>query len=369
MDPYEQQRDGVVGCAKMAAGLSRRQRLGRLLDAMGIVTGVKHARRALGVPSFPVLTYHRIAPSDAANPFDSQVIDATPQSFEEHVRMLTRDFTLVGTREVRAHFEGKRALPSDAAMITFDDGYRSCRDVALPILRRYGAHAVFFVATGHIASRRLFWWDRTSYIVRRSTAAEIRLDYPERLTIARKPGDAARVTSQLLRVVKDTYGLDVDRFLTELAQAAGVLWSHEVDARLGDGLLLTWDDVRELRDAGMDIESHTRWHRVLDTLTPSDLQDELVGSREDLEAQVGDPVRAIAYPVGVGGDHTVAAAVARAGYAIGFSNATGINDRRAAMAPLSVRRTAVDVPVSQAVLRAAMVVPNLTEVSPPRKAR
>ncbi|WP_394821761.1 polysaccharide deacetylase family protein [Pendulispora albinea] len=349
--------------------MSRRQRLGGLLDAIGVVDGVKRARMAFGVSPFPVLTYHRIAPKDGSDPFDPDVIDATPQVFDEHVRMLARNFTLVGTREIRAHFMGTRSLPANAAMITFDDGYKSCLEVALPILRRYGARAVFFVSTGHVTERRLFWWDRTSYIVRQSKAAEIRLEYPEPIHIVRRPYDLQKVTTRLLRIIKDTYGLDVERFLTELAQAAGVPWSNEVDARLADDLLLTWDEVRALRDAGMDIESHTRWHRVLDTLTPAELEEELVGSREDLEAQLSDPVRAIAYPVGRGGDHRVAMAVARAGYDLGFSNATGINDFRSAMAPLSVRRAAVDAWVSDAVLRASMVVPNLTEVSPPRKTR
>ena len=61
---------------------------------------------------------------------------------------------------------------------------------------------------------------------------------------------------------------------------------------------MTWDDVRALAGAGMDIESHTRTHRVLDTLDRDQLRDELVGSRRDLEAQLGRPIRAIAYPVG-----------------------------------------------------------------------
>ncbi len=345
---------------------SRRERLGEWLHHLGVVDRMQRARRTLGVSSFPVLAYHRIAPRNADDPFDQEVIDATPQSFEEHVAMLTRHFTLVGMADVRAHFSGKRPLPPDAAMITFDDGYRSCREIALPILRRHGAHAVFFISTGHITERRLFWWDRISYIVRSSTAPELRLEYPAPMRIIRAPGDAPRVICRLLRIVKDTFGLDVARFLAELAQAAGVAWSNAVDARLAGELLLDWDGVRTLRDAGMEVESHTRWHRVLDTLTSRELDDELAGSREDLEARLGGTVRAIAYPVGVGGGRKVSEAVTRAGYELGFSNATGINDSRSAMMPLSLRRAAIDAPTSHSMLRAAMVVPSLAAASPPR---
>ena len=39
------------------------------------------------------------------------------------------------------------ALPERTALITFDDGYRSVREVALPVLRRFGYPAVIFVPT------------------------------------------------------------------------------------------------------------------------------------------------------------------------------------------------------------------------------
>jgi len=47
-------------------------------------------------------------------------------------------------------------LPERAALITFDDGYRSVRDVALPVLRRFGYPAVIFVPTDYIGQYNMF---------------------------------------------------------------------------------------------------------------------------------------------------------------------------------------------------------------------
>ena len=48
------------------------------------------------------------------------------------------------------------ALPERAALITFDDGYRSVREAALPVLRRFGYPAVIFVPTDYIGQYNMF---------------------------------------------------------------------------------------------------------------------------------------------------------------------------------------------------------------------
>jgi peptidoglycan/xylan/chitin deacetylase (PgdA/CDA1 family) len=47
-------------------------------------------------------------------------------------------------------------LPKRAALLTFDDGYRSIREIALPWLRRFGYPAVLFVPTDYIGRCNTF---------------------------------------------------------------------------------------------------------------------------------------------------------------------------------------------------------------------
>ena len=48
------------------------------------------------------------------------------------------------------------SLPERAAVLTFDDGYRSIRKVVLPLLRRFGYPAVLFVPTDYIGGHNTF---------------------------------------------------------------------------------------------------------------------------------------------------------------------------------------------------------------------
>ena len=59
---------------------------------------------------------------------------------------------------------------------------------------------------------------------------------------------------------------------------------------------LTWQEVRALQDAGMEIGSHTVSHRKLSGLHKADLWAEIEHSREALEAHLGRPIEFFAYP-------------------------------------------------------------------------
>jgi len=64
-------------------------------------------------------------------------------------------------------------------------------------------------------------------------------------------------------------------------------------------LCLDWSGLGTLADAGWEVGSHTRSHPHLSQLAGDErLRDELAGSREVMEANLGRPVDSIAYPYG-----------------------------------------------------------------------
>lgn len=76
---------------------------------------------------------------------------------------------------------------------------------------------------------------------------------------------------------------------------------------------LTWDQLKEFRDAGMRIESHSVFHPFLDKLDDDGLRKELERSKATLEEHLGIRVTSFAYPFGLHEDRVVAA-VKAAGY-------------------------------------------------------
>lgn len=82
----------------------------------------------------------------------------------------------------------------------------------------------------------------------------------------------------------------------------------------GDGQM-TWEQLREMTEAGMSVQSHTFSHPDLTGVSDARLRSELVDSRTAITEAVGEPGYALCYPAGAY-DERVIEAVRDAGYAM-----------------------------------------------------
>lgn len=323
--------------------MGARERIARLLSDTGILAAALKLRAAARIPYLTTITYHHLAEPGADYDFDPGVADVGPEQFGRHLGLLARHFNVISIDDLVNALDGSD-LPPNPALITFDDGYRSCHEIAAPALVDRGMTAVFFIPTTIVEERILFWWERIAWLLtqaRRRGVATLALEYPQARSLAvADPG----TLGTLVKVVKNTRGLDVERFLGELTAACGAAWSRDLERGLADGLLMTWAQIRELDRAGMDIESHCRRHRVLQTLEPDELHDELLGSRADIEKQIGRAPQAIAYPVGrpIAQDRVIRDHVLRAGYRVGFTNVSAASWLHRGIDPLDLGRLPMD---------------------------
>ena len=68
----------------------------------------------------------------------------------------------------------------------------------------------------------------------------------------------------------------------------------------GHSSYLSWDQLREMSNAGMTIGSHSKSHPYLTRMTNKEqLVKEVIGSKEAIESEIGKQVTAFAYPFGL----------------------------------------------------------------------
>ena len=90
---------------------------------------------------------------------------------------------------------------------------------------------------------------------------------------------------------------------------------------------MTWEQLAELRDAGMEIGSHGWYHQYLTRINNDELERELVQSKNTLEQQLDTKVISIAYPFGDFNEQ-VATKIQEAGYLTARDIVNGINHRK-----------------------------------------
>jgi peptidoglycan/xylan/chitin deacetylase (PgdA/CDA1 family) len=127
--------------------MGAREQLAAALFESGALAALMRLRKLAPVPTtVSILTYHHVADEDPTYGFDPGVADASPAQFKRQLELVARFGTPITIAQLVRALDGE-PLPKNAVMITFDDGYRSCHDVALPLLREVGLPAVFFIPT------------------------------------------------------------------------------------------------------------------------------------------------------------------------------------------------------------------------------
>lgn len=238
------------------------------------------------------LIFHRVLAQN--DPLFPEELDA--RRFDAICGWVNRWFNVLPLDEAARRLRDGN-LPARALAITFDDGYDDNHRIALPILRRHGLTATFFVASGFLDGGRM-WNDTIIEAVRRTRRPCLDLSEFADLSIGTLDVSsvAARRAAILTILPKVKYLAAAQRmeFGTRLAATA--------EADLPGDLMMTSAQVRELDQAGMQVGAHTVSHPILSRLDERSAQAEIGDGKRALERILGKPVALFAYPNGRPGD-------------------------------------------------------------------
>ena len=266
-----------------------------------------------------ILIFHRVVPvPDQLFPDEMHA-----GRFDALCRWLAGWFNVLPLDVAAARLQSG-SLPARAACITFDDGYADNCQIAMPILRRHGLTASFFVSTGFLDGGRM-WNDTIIESIRSCNQPFLDLA-PLGLGLGmvnlaslhgRRDAIAQLIGCMKYRPVAERLAL-----VAHLARLA--------KGRLPDDLMMTTDQVRTLYDSGMQIGAHTVSHPILARISDADARQEITDSKKVLEALVQAPIKLFAYPNGKpDNDYTAthAAMVRAAGFSAAVSTAPGVSSQ------------------------------------------
>lgn len=195
---------------------------GKMIVRLG--KGIWHAVLALHADIFLrflyrrkliVLFYHGVARDPASQPRNEDGRHVSLEKFRRQMEYISRRYSVLSFSDAMDALDGKRRLPPNPVVITFDDGYRNNLDDMLPLSRALGIPVTVFITTAYAARQKdpsyLGWDDIVTMEKNGVTFGSHTVTHPhlDRLT-------DAQVSEELIRSkkdIEDTLG-DTARFFS-----------------------------------------------------------------------------------------------------------------------------------------------------------
>lgn len=231
-----------------------------------------------------------------APPHFAHLVDCkTAERFAADLRWLSRRYQFVGYDDVANAVGGGPALPSRAALLTFDDGYAEIATVVRPIVRRFGIAPISFLPTSVLDNESLSDDARASLCVDQMLRGE--------------PG-----TWPSLLEETGARGIDLShpewpvayrRLLVAESEALSRTWRHwgldEQEYLRRAKPYLRRDQVVTMSAEGFCFGGHGTVHRRLQALPREELERDIVTSCSEVAALTGRESVPFAFPFTGGG--------------------------------------------------------------------
>ena len=243
-----------------------------------------------------VLRYHAV--TDGPEP----VLYATPgicmpvEAFRLQMAFVRRAYRVVALDEVVEAIARGGKLPPRALAVTFDDGYADNHRLAFPVLQRLGFTATVYVSTGALDGGPPLWMSAVRALVLAAPGDELAVAGLPAVALG-PAGARESAVRTLTRALVPLAPHERAERLAATAQAIGV----DLARRLA-GVMLGWDQVRELARAGWTIGAHTVTHLNVALASAAEAEAEIASSRDAIAAAVRIRAAHFAYP-NAGGTH------------------------------------------------------------------
>ncbi|MCX6044536.1 MAG: polysaccharide deacetylase family protein [Chloroflexi bacterium] len=289
-----------------------------------------------------ILTYHRVANARDSYMLDPRLISTDPATFKQHMQHLANHYHVVSLEDVCEAIARGTQLPKKSVLITFDDAYCDLAKHALSILQALRLPATIFVPTAYPDQpERAFWWDRMYRTL--AYTAYIGFDFAPIGHLSLKTPAERR--QSIRKIKRYLLTMDHNQAMLQVDQICEQLHSQATSQKS----VLTWDELRGLSKQRVTLGAHTRTHPILTNLSAEQARDEMLGSQQDLQREIGHVLPVFCYP---NGNHnaTTTQILKENGFVAAFTTLVGHNNLQLAD-PLRLNRQNITPKTSLTIFR------------------
>ena len=239
-----------------------------------------------------IFLYHRVYPKEER----ALVASISPEEFEKQMRYLKKNFSVYSLEdfvELLNESDGEIRQSRNIAVVTFDDGYKDNYVYAYPILHKYKIPATIFLTYNYIGEEDLFWWDKIGYIIYHSKNKHLDIKNLGIFSLADEK-KKSNCIHFLLKKMKKMRHDQREAYIDKLKNSCDV----KIPSGLGCDMILSWDDISEMKCNGITFGAHTMSHANLQNIEMDTAKKEIIDSKIEIEKKLEREVKLFAYPYG-----------------------------------------------------------------------
>lgn len=270
------------------------------------------------------------------------------ERFAGQLDYVEKHYKVISPGDYNEFLRGNAEIRGKACILTFDDGLKDHYSNVFPELKKRGLRAGFFPMTQPLEEKVVPAVQKAHFLLARlgtkDFASEFNKELRERFPrLVRqffvdgknKRQVKHRWDDALTSNLKYNIAIMPQKPKSELLNA--IFARHfEDEACFCTGLYMSWEEMREMEEQGMEFGGHTHSHPTLASLGMEEQEGEIAESTRMLRKKLGGKVNCFSYPYGSFNSDTIEILKGN-GYEMAITTDVGVNKGRD-IGPLKIKR-------------------------------
>ena len=245
-----------------------------------------------------ILLYHGVTNilSRGVENYSGKHIDVN--SFIKQIKVLKIKYNIISMREVLDLYKSKKKFNKKLVAVTFDDGFSNNEKIAAPILDDFKIPATFYVCTGVINTKKMFWVDEIEDCINSTSLKYFLLDFvtfEKKFFIKTKKQKINAIETIKSYCKKSSLKLK-NKIIENLKEATNIQSSVENSENYNK---LSWKQLLNISQNNLfTLGAHSNFHDILSKQPKKKMEQDIKSSIKILSQKTKRDIIHYSYPEG-----------------------------------------------------------------------
>lgn len=246
--------------------------------------------------SFPavIMNYHSFSSEDSGIIDPGAAVNLSLDKFRKTLDFILKYFDVISLDALVDHLKTGKDFDRPVIAVTIDDGYRDNYTTMFPVLKEKQIPATIFLAAGFISTEEKIWVDRLLEAISKTKERDLKLQGNH---------DGAGIYDLSSKAQKYASYNTLAGWLKGLPVGERKDALSKIEEKLNyqpskDRIMLDWEEVREMENAGITFGAHSVSHPILSRMPVEEAKQEILESKRQIEKHLGHAIKHFAFPNG-----------------------------------------------------------------------